>query len=155
MTPTQANPAAEQTYRGNPSARLTSGDPLATEEALVRHPRFKVVLMHMDFPYIDATVALMNGYPSVYVNVAPFNRAIAAPDFRPRTTDRQWLGASHLLRHRRDDLGRCNQQRAAGSGGGPYLMREQCRLMLRDNASRRKPNVGFEWPSMDQSTQGS
>jgi uncharacterized protein len=128
----------EQTYRGNPRARLTSGDPLAIEEALVRHPRLKVVLMHMGWPYGDATVALMNGYPSVYVDIAPFNWAIGAAEFQAylkRLIDNGW--------ERRILYGTDAMTWVDAIGGGrrgleaaPYLTPEQRRLILRDNALR-------------------
>jgi uncharacterized protein len=128
----------EQTFRGNPRARLTSGNPLAIEEALVRHPRLKVVLMHMGFPYSDATVALMNGYPSIYVDVAPFNWAIAAPEFRSylkRLIDNGW---ERRILYGTDAMTWVD---AIGSGrkgleAVPYLTPEQRRLILRDNALR-------------------
>lgn len=128
----------EQTYQGHPKARVTSGDPLAIEEALVRHPRLKVVLMHMGFPYGDATVALMNGYPSVYVDIAPFNWAIPAPVFASylkRLIDYGW---ERRILYGTDAMTWVD---AIGSGrrgleAVPYLTPEQRRLILRDNAVR-------------------
>ncbi len=48
-------------------ARLHS--PLVLEEALVRHPKLRIYIMHAGWPMIDDLLALLWTYPQVYVDV--------------------------------------------------------------------------------------
>jgi predicted TIM-barrel fold metal-dependent hydrolase len=49
-------------------ARMSS--PLLLEDALVRHPKLRLNLMHAGFPMLDDTLALLYGHPQVYVDIA-------------------------------------------------------------------------------------
>jgi len=44
--------------------------PLALEDALVRHPRLRVYVMHAGYPMLDDMQALLYAHPQVYVDVA-------------------------------------------------------------------------------------
>ncbi len=48
-------------------ARMSS--PLLLEDALVRHPKLRLNLMHAGFPMLDDTLALLYAHPQVYVDV--------------------------------------------------------------------------------------
>jgi predicted TIM-barrel fold metal-dependent hydrolase len=49
--------------------RVRLGNPLLIEEALNRHPKLRVNLMHAGWPYLQDTIALMMVYPQVYVDL--------------------------------------------------------------------------------------
>lgn len=49
--------------------RVALGNPLLIEEALNRHPKLRVNLMHAGWPYLEETIALLNLYPQVYVDL--------------------------------------------------------------------------------------
>ena len=45
-----------------PAFRVRLGDPLFLEEALIRHPRVRVNLMHAGLPFLESTLAMMRRY---------------------------------------------------------------------------------------------
>ena len=49
-------------------SRLSS--PLLLEEALVRHPKLRVYVMHAGWPMLDDMVAMLYAYPNLYVDIA-------------------------------------------------------------------------------------
>jgi uncharacterized protein len=51
------------------NARVRFGNPALIEEALNRHPKLRVNLMHAAWPYLQETLALMSTYPQVSVDV--------------------------------------------------------------------------------------
>lgn len=53
-----------------PKFRTTFGRPQLIEEVLVKHPKLKIQLMHMGYPYLDETLTIMNIYPNVYADIA-------------------------------------------------------------------------------------
>jgi predicted TIM-barrel fold metal-dependent hydrolase len=64
---------------GKYRARLNS--PLLIEEALVRHPKLRVYIMHAGWPMTDDLIALLWDYPQVYVDVGMICYAIPRPEF--------------------------------------------------------------------------
>jgi hypothetical protein len=60
-------------------ARLNS--PLIIEEALVRHPRLRVCIMHAGWPMLDDMLAILWTYPQVYVDVGLICYAIPRAEF--------------------------------------------------------------------------
>lgn len=53
-----------------PKFRTYLGNPQLIEDVLVKHPKLKVQLMHMGYPYLEETKAILNVYPQVNVDVA-------------------------------------------------------------------------------------
>ncbi len=51
-----------------PKFRLTLGNPLLLEELLNRHPKLRIWIAHMGFPYLEETIGILNVYPRVYVD---------------------------------------------------------------------------------------
>ena len=49
--------------------RVSLGNPALIEEALNRHPKLRVNLMHGGWPYLQETIALMFVYPQVYADL--------------------------------------------------------------------------------------
>jgi predicted TIM-barrel fold metal-dependent hydrolase len=64
-----------QNYRG----RLHS--PLLIEEALIRHPRLRISLMHAGWPMLDDLLATMWTHPQLYVDVGAIGFALPAAGF--------------------------------------------------------------------------
>jgi predicted TIM-barrel fold metal-dependent hydrolase len=54
--------------RSAPKFRVSLGNPLLQEELLNRHPKLKVWIAHMGFPYLEETIGILNVYPRVYVD---------------------------------------------------------------------------------------
>jgi predicted TIM-barrel fold metal-dependent hydrolase len=51
------------------------------EEALVRHPRLRLNLMHGGWPYLQETIALLAMYPEVYTDVGSIDWLIPRAEF--------------------------------------------------------------------------
>lgn len=59
------------TYTWSPKARLRLGDPYLIEDALVRHPKLRIYMMHAggeDWP--EHAIRLMDYYPHLYTDIA-------------------------------------------------------------------------------------
>lgn len=56
-------------YLGSPKYRARLHSPLTIEEALIKHPKLRVSLMHAGWPMIDDLLAVMWTHPQVYVDV--------------------------------------------------------------------------------------
>lgn len=69
------------TYQCCPKFRAAFGNPLSAEEALARHPKLRVYLMHAGFPFLEETIALMHAHPQVYADVAVIDWVLPRPEF--------------------------------------------------------------------------
>jgi uncharacterized protein len=52
-----------------PKFRTHLGNPQLIEEVLIKHPRLKIQLMHLGFPWLQETKAIMHIYPQVYADI--------------------------------------------------------------------------------------
>ena len=52
----------------SPKFRVSVGNPLLLEELLNRHPKLRVWIAHMGFPFLEETIGILNVYPRVYVD---------------------------------------------------------------------------------------
>jgi predicted TIM-barrel fold metal-dependent hydrolase len=64
-----------------PKFTIESGRPLRIEPVLKRYPMLKVQLMHMGFPFLEETKALLNVYPQLYVDVSAINWLVPKEEF--------------------------------------------------------------------------
>ena len=60
---------------GAPKHRAAIGNPLLIEEVLVRHPKLRLFIMHMGFPFAESTQALMHSYSNVYADLGAIHWA--------------------------------------------------------------------------------
>lgn len=74
-------------YQCCPKFRTSLGNPALMEEALIRHPKLRVYLMHAGYPYLQETKAIMHMYPQVYADLA------AIDWLRPREEFHEYLRA--------------------------------------------------------------
>lgn len=68
-------------YTCCPKFTIESGRPLLIEPVLKKYPRLKVQLMHMGFPFLEETKALLNVYPQVYVDVSAIDWLVPKAEF--------------------------------------------------------------------------
>jgi uncharacterized protein len=61
--------------------RASLGNPALIEEALNRHPKLRVNIMHGGWPYLQETIALMSIYPQVYADLGSIDWALPRPAF--------------------------------------------------------------------------
>lgn len=68
-------------YYFAPNFRAALTNPLLLEEALLRHPKLRVYVMHAGYPMIDEMIHLLYSHPQVYVDVAVINWYHPRKDF--------------------------------------------------------------------------
>ena len=68
-------------YACCPKFTIESGRPLRIEPVLRKHPKLKVQLMHMGFPFLEETKALLNVYPQLYVDVSAIDWLVPKEEF--------------------------------------------------------------------------
>lgn len=61
--------------------RASLGKPLELEDALNRHPKLRLNLMHCGWPYLADTVALMTMYPQVYTDLGAIDWIVPRAEF--------------------------------------------------------------------------
>jgi predicted TIM-barrel fold metal-dependent hydrolase len=61
--------------------RASLGNPAVLEEALNRHPKLRLNVMHGGWPYLQETIALLFMYPQVYTDLGAINWALPRPEF--------------------------------------------------------------------------
>ena len=67
--------------------RASLGNPAVLEEALNRHPKLRVNVMHGGWPYLQETIALLSIYPQVNVDLGAIDWML------PRAEFHAYLGA--------------------------------------------------------------
>jgi predicted TIM-barrel fold metal-dependent hydrolase len=85
--------------------RVRFGNPALIEEALNRHPKLRVNLMHAAWPYLQETIALMDIYPQVYVDLGACGWSLPRAEFyaylgaliRAGFSDRVMFGSDHMF----------------------------------------------------------
>jgi uncharacterized protein len=68
-------------YLGFPNYRGRLHSPLLIEEALIRHPRLRVSLMHAGWPMLDDLLATMWTHPQLYVDLGGIGFALPTAGF--------------------------------------------------------------------------
>jgi uncharacterized protein len=68
-------------YLGDNRYRAALHSPLTLEDALIRHPKTRVYIMHAGWPMIDDLVAVLWTHPQVYVDVGAIVFALPRAEF--------------------------------------------------------------------------
>ena len=68
-------------YLGTPGYRARMHSPLVLEEALVRHPKLRLYIMHAGWPMLDDLIAVLWTHPQVYVDTGAIAAALPRPEF--------------------------------------------------------------------------
>lgn len=68
-------------YQGSSRYRASLGNPLLLEDALIRHPKLRVYVMHAGWPMLDETISLLHAYPQVYADLAVIDWYIPRKEF--------------------------------------------------------------------------
>lgn len=56
--------------QSDPKFRVSFGNPLLLEELLNRHPKLRVWIAHLGFPFLVETIGILNVYPQVYADTS-------------------------------------------------------------------------------------
>ena len=68
-------------YTCCPKFRIGFGRPLSIEPVLIRHPKLKIQLMHMGYPFLEETKAILNVYPQVYADLSAIDWLVPVAEF--------------------------------------------------------------------------
>lgn len=68
-------------YTCCPNFTIDAGRPLHLEPVLKRHPNLKIQMMHMGFPFLEETKAILNVYPQVYVDISAVDWLVPKEEF--------------------------------------------------------------------------
>ena len=73
--------AADAPYTGAPAYRGRLSNPLLLEEALLRHPKLRLYVMHAGWPMLDQMVNLLYTHPQVYADISALNWYLPRREF--------------------------------------------------------------------------
>jgi predicted TIM-barrel fold metal-dependent hydrolase len=118
--------------------RVSLGNPALIEEALNRHPKLRVNLMHAAWPYLQETIAIMNIYPQVYADLGWCGWGLPRDEFhaylgslvRAGFSQRVMFGSDHM--YWPDLIG----MSVDAIDSVPFLTPTQKRDIFHDNAVR-------------------
>jgi predicted TIM-barrel fold metal-dependent hydrolase len=68
-------------YDDSPKYRAALSNPLLLEDALIRHPKLRINVMHAGWPMSDQMVGLMWAHPQVYVDTGAIDWALPRKEF--------------------------------------------------------------------------
>jgi predicted TIM-barrel fold metal-dependent hydrolase len=71
----------ETPYHGFPNFTIASGNPLTLEPVLKKHPKLKLLVMHMGYPYLQEMKSLMLVYPQIYTDIAVIDWVLPKAEF--------------------------------------------------------------------------
>ncbi|MBT2560214.1 amidohydrolase [Pedobacter sp. ISL-68] len=67
--------------KGLEKYRMSLSNPLLLEDALVRHPKIRLYVMHGGWPFLDEMVGLLYAHPQVYIDIAVINWVLPRKEF--------------------------------------------------------------------------
>ncbi len=73
--------APETPYNCCPDFTIDAGRPLHLESVLKKHPMLKLQMMHMGYPFLEETKAILNVYPQVYVDISAIDWLVPKEEF--------------------------------------------------------------------------
>ena len=120
----------------NYRARLSS--PFELEEALVRHPKLRVWIMHAGWPMLDDLLALMWAHPQVYVDVGVIDFVIPRQAFHRYLQRMVEAGFGKRVMFGSDQMNwpRAIDYAVESINTAAFLSDEQKRDILYNNAAR-------------------
>jgi uncharacterized protein len=118
--------------------RASLGNPLNVEDALNRHPKLRLNLMHAAWPYLDDTMAVLTIYPQVNVDLGALGWGLPRAEFyaylgalvRAGFGRRVMFGSDHM--YWPDLIARS----VDAVDSAPFLSAAQKRDIFHDNAAR-------------------
>jgi predicted TIM-barrel fold metal-dependent hydrolase len=67
--------------KGMQKYRMSMSNPLLLEDALLRHPKMRIYIMHAGWPFLDEMIGLLYAHPKVYVDIAVINWVLPRKEF--------------------------------------------------------------------------
>lgn len=118
--------------------RTTYGNPQTVEEALNRHPRLRLYLMHGGWPYTQETIAMMSVYPNLYADLAVIDWIIPRAEFHEHLRRLTQAGLGGRLMFGSDQMRwpEAIGMAIEGIDSVPFLSAAEKRGIFCDNAAR-------------------
>jgi len=125
-------------YTCCPKFRTHLGNPQLVEEVLNTYPRLKLQLMHMGFPYLEETKAILYVYPQVYVDMSVVNWIVPKKEFYSYLQSLMDAGFGNRIMYGSDQMGWPDaiELSIKQIEGAPFLSEVQKQNLFYDNASR-------------------
>lgn len=123
---------------GSPLYRARLHSPLVIEDALVRHPKLRVYLMHAGWPMLDDLLAVMWAHPQVYVDVGVISYILPRAEFHRYLQRIVEAGFGKRVMFGSDQMNwpGAIERALAGVEGAAFLSPAQRRDILFNNAAR-------------------
>jgi hypothetical protein len=122
--------------RKSPGYSGVAGSPLSLEPVLRKHPRLRVLISHLAWPFIEDLTYLMYMHPGVHADMSVLQYAIPRPALHRALQALVDAGFSSRLMFGSDGDRRRLNQGVLAIVEAPYLTQEQRAAMLFDNADR-------------------
>jgi uncharacterized protein len=118
--------------------RARLGNPLCLEEALNRHSRLRLSLMHAGWPYLDDTIALMVVYPQVYADLGAVNWYLPRAAFHAYLEGLMQAGLGERVMFGSDQMywPEAIGMAVEATQSAPFLSGSERRDVFYDNAAR-------------------
>jgi len=92
-------------YTCCPKFRIEAGRPSTLEPVLIKHPKLRIQLMHMGYPFLEETKAIMNVYPQVSADLSAIDWLVPVQEFhdylksliRAGLEDRLMYGSDQMI----------------------------------------------------------
>ena len=125
-------------YVAMPKYRASLSNPLLYEEALVKHPKLRLYIMHAGWPMGDAMLALLYAHPQVYVDIGVIDWFVPRPEFHSYLKRLVDAGFGKRIMFGSDQMIWPETMRLAIEGveSAAFLTPEQKRDIFHDNAAR-------------------
>lgn len=121
-----------------PGFSSAAGKPLLLEDVLVRHPKLRLYVENVGYPYRDEMIALMYQYPQLYADVSTITWVIPRAAFYDYLKDLVRAGLGERLMFGSDQMVWPEKIGAAVEAieQAPFLTDKQRRDIFYDNAAR-------------------
>lgn len=131
-------PLPGSAYHGQPKTRAALGSPLLLEEALLRHPKMRVYIMHAGYPFLEDTIALLNAHPQVYADLAGINWMLPRKEFHEYLRRLMQAGYGDRLMFGSDQMQwpEAIPLAIAAIESAPFLTKSEKRNIFYNNAAR-------------------
>ncbi|MFL6449805.1 MAG: amidohydrolase family protein [Bryobacteraceae bacterium] len=142
-------PHQEPHTTGLPKLRAALGNPLLLEEALLRHPKMRVYIMHGGYPFLEETIALLHAHPQVYVDLAGIDWELPRKEFHEHLRRLVQAGFGQRLMFGSDQMIWPESIGLAIEAieSAPFLTPEHKRNIFYNNAARFLKLDGREGPT--------
>jgi hypothetical protein len=120
------------------TARARLGKPELIEEAINRHPKLRINLMHCGWPYLDETIAMLLLYPNINVDTGAVSWLLGRPYFHELLHKMIWAGFGKRIMFGSDQMYWPDAigLAVAGVESANFLTEEQKQDIFHDNAVR-------------------